>query len=69
MNPNENLMHIIVAAIQTALGVDDGGFAAQYFDDDTWDALSIALRDGDHELAGTILNAYARAERSYRGQA
>lgn len=69
MNPNENVMHAIVAAIQTALGVDDGGFAAQYFDDGTWDALSIALRDNDHKLAGTILDSYARAERSYRGQA
>ena len=69
MNPNDNIMHAIVAAIQTALGVDDGGFAAQYFDDGTWDALSIALRDGDHELAGTILNAYAQAERSHRENA
>lgn len=67
MSPNENLMHAIVAAIQTALNVDDGGFASQYFDDGTWDALSIALRDNNHELVGTILNAYARAERSYRG--
>ena len=35
----ESAAHAALRAVQSEIGVTDGGYAGQYFDEDKWDAL------------------------------
>jgi len=63
MTAIDNSMNSIIAAIQAALGIDEGGFADMYFDGERWKELSDAIKDDDGVTVARILIDYANAER------